>query len=58
MFIMLTPNQLYGRMTETVCVTMNENLAKKLRERKKETKVPMSVIVREALREKLDVEDE
>lgn len=45
-------------MTETLTVSMDDSLAKKLRQRKKETQIPMSVIVRNALREELEVEDD
>jgi hypothetical protein len=37
---------------------MNKELAEKLRQRKKETQIPMSVIVRNALKEELGVEDD
>lgn len=45
-------------MTETISLSMNKELAEKLRQRKKETHIPMSVIVRKALRKELEAEED
>lgn len=45
-------------MVETVSISMEDELAKRLRQRKERTGVPVSVYIREQIEERLDEEEE
>jgi predicted DNA-binding protein len=45
-------------MVETVSVSMEDELANRLRQRKKRTGVPVSVYIRDQIKQQLDEEEE